>query len=241
MVRRPLMTFPADDQRFRQAALLAVELFDPGDPGPSLPHAGRWMDDERLLAAAQAMLRAAYPLATIVVDPREVSASPVVWQVYRDAATLDEDLLRGARSGDTAAEARLVERYHAIAVVFAWPICGGPATAVGAVTEAMAQLLRPNMPVETEHVADTLLRLARRAAVARRRSPMDAEGDPGSEARIRLSSMLAHLSDTQAAGLALAYGEGMSEAEVAIAIGLDETRTRALIREGLSVLVEAPA
>jgi hypothetical protein len=239
-VGRPLTTFPVDDQRFREAAFLAAELFGPDEPVPSSLFPGRPVDDERLLAAAQAMLRAAYPLATIVIQPQDAARSPVAWQVYRDPATLDDGLLRAARAGDAAAAARLADRYQAIAVVFAWPLCGGPAAAMGAVSDAMAQLLRPDLPVEAEHVADTLLRLARRAAVANRPSPTARRNDPEIEARVRLFSMLARLSATQATGLALAYGEGMSDAEVAIAVGLDETRTRALIRDGLAVLVEVP-
>jgi DNA-directed RNA polymerase specialized sigma24 family protein len=237
------MLFPADDVRFRDAVLLAVELFRPGDGQPRPPMPPRAVDDERLLAAAQAMLRAAYPLATILVDPDDAMPAPATWRVYRDPQTLDDGLLDAARSGDATAAIRLGGRYRAIALLFAWPICGGPAAATAAVTEAMAQLLRPDRNVDAGHVAGTLLRLARRAAVARRSSTAGGEnaGESAGEddGRARLASALGRLSPSQAEGLSLAYGEGMSEAEVAMALGLDETRTRALIRGALAELVDA--
>src|SRR6476619_1688391 len=50
-----LALFPADDSRFRDAALLAVELFTPRDDEHGLSSPPRPRDDERLVAAAQAM------------------------------------------------------------------------------------------------------------------------------------------------------------------------------------------
>lgn len=239
---RSLTLFPADDRRFRDAAILAVELFAPGADGRDSSSPPRPVDDERLLAAAQAMLRAAYPLATIVGDPGpDVAASPVtVWQVFRDPASLDDRLLRAARSGHADAMARLADRYQAIAFLITWTICGETTAAMAAVTDAVGQLVRSDELVDGEDVADRLLRLARRAALARRKLPAADEDDHWFGARIRLSSMLARLPASQATGLSLAYGEGLSEVEVALAVGLDEGLTRMLIRDGLAVLVDGP-
>jgi DNA-directed RNA polymerase specialized sigma24 family protein len=86
------------------------------------------------------------------------------------------------------------------------------------------------VPVAPEQVADTLLRMARQAAVARRPEPTAGERTPDPEALSRLASILARLPAGQATALALAYGEGLSDAEVAIAIGLDESQVRELLR-----------
>ncbi len=139
------------------------------------------------------------------------------------------------------AVARLADRYQAIAFLFACTICGETAATMAAVTEAMEQLLRSDQYIDGEHVADTLLRLARRSALGRRTLSTADEVDQRVGARVRLSAMLACLPASQATGLSLAYGEGLSEAEVALAMGFDEDRTRALIRDGLAMLVEAPA
>ena len=237
---RWLTLFPADDRRFRDAALLAVELFPMGADGQGTSSSPRLLDDERLLAAAQAMLRAAYPLATILGDSDPTASHPRAWQVFRDPASLDGALLRAARSGHPDAVARLADRYQAIAFLFAWTSCGEPAAAMAAVTEAMGQLLRSEELPDGEHLADTFLRLARRLALARRPPLTVGASDQGSGARARLSAMLARLPASQAAALSLAYGEGLSEAEVALAMSSDEDLTRASIREGLAVLVDAP-
>jgi DNA-directed RNA polymerase specialized sigma24 family protein len=50
--------------------------------------------------------------------------------------------------------------------------------------------------------------------------------------------MLGRLPAAQAMAVSLAYGEGLSEAEVALALGMDEPGTRASIREGLALLVD---
>ena len=238
--RRRLTLFPADDRRFRDAALLAVELFAAGADGEGTSTSPRLLDDERLLAAAQAMLRGAYPLATILGDRDPTASHAGAWQVFRDPASLDGALLRAARSGHPDAVARLADRYQAIAFLFAWTSCGEPAAAMAAVTEAMAQLLRSEELPDGEHLADTFLRLARRMALARRPPVAVGESDQGSGARARLSAMLARLPASQAVAVSLAYGEGLSEAEVALATSSDDDLTRASIREGLAVLVDAP-
>jgi DNA-directed RNA polymerase specialized sigma24 family protein len=104
----------------------------------------------------------------------------------------------------------------------------------------MAQLLRSEELPDGEHLADTFLRLTRRTALARRPPVAVGESDQGSGARARLSAMLARLPPSQAVAVSLAYGEGLSEAEVALATSSDEDLTRASIREGLAVLVDAP-
>jgi DNA-directed RNA polymerase specialized sigma24 family protein len=235
-----LALFPADDSRFRDAALLAVELFTPRDDEHGLSSPPRPWDDERLVAAAQAMLRAAYPAAVILADAFPAVAPATAWQVFRDTASLDDRLLCAARSGSVDAVDRLSDRYQAIAFLFAWAICGQPAAARAAVTDAMAQLLGSEQPIDGERVADTYLRLVRRSALARRTLATTDEDDPESGGRGRLSATLGRLSGAHAMAVSLAYGEGLSEAEVAIALGIDEDQTRASIREGLAMLVDGP-
>lgn len=238
--RRPLTLFPADDRRFRDAVHMAVELFPAGTDGQGTSSSPRLLDDERLLAAAQAMLRGAYPLATILGDRDPTASHAGAWQVFRDPASLDGALLRAARSGHPDAVTHLADRYQTIAFLFAWMICGEPVAAMAAVTDALAELVRSEELVEGEHLADTYLRLARRSALARRTSATVGEADEARGARVRLSTMLARLPASQAMAVSLAYGEGLSEAEVALAVSSDEGRTRASIREGLAALVDAP-
>jgi DNA-directed RNA polymerase specialized sigma24 family protein len=235
-----LALFPADDRQFRDAALLAVELFTPYADGHGASPDLRPFDDERLLAAAQAMLRAAYPAAVILADAVPAIAPAAAWQVFRDTASLDGRLLRAARSGSGDALDRLSDRYQAIAFLFAWAVCGQPAAARAAVTDAMAQLLGSEQPVDGERVADTYLRLVRRSALARRTEATTGEDDAGGDGHDRLSAMLGRLPAAQAMAVSLAYGEGLSEAEVALALSIDEARTRASIREGLALLVDGP-
>jgi hypothetical protein len=241
--RRHVTLFPADDRRFRDAALLAVELFGPAVEGGGASSSPHPVEDERLVAAAQALLRAAYPLATILADSTphaDAAAAPATpWRVFRDAASLDESLLRSARAGNPDAVARLADRYQAITFLFAWTISGDPVTAATAVTEAMKQLIGSEEPIGGEHVPDTLLRLARGSALARRTLPPGGD-DERAGARRRLSSLLTRLPASQSLALSLAYGEGLSEAEIALATGVDADRIRVSIAEGLAVLVEAP-
>ncbi len=96
---RWLTLFPADDRRFRDAVLMAVELFPASTDGQVTPSSPRLPDDERSRAAAQTMLRGAYPMATILDDHERMASHAGAWQVFRDPASLDGALLRAARPG----------------------------------------------------------------------------------------------------------------------------------------------
>ena len=234
--------FPADDDRFRDATILAVELFTPGPHGHRT--SPRLVDDERSLAAAQALLRAAYPLAVILVEPGpsvDITARrSTPWMIFRDPGVLDHRLLLAARGGQPEAAAQLADRYQAAAFLFAWVASGETAAAAAGVTEAMAQLLGSEEPVDGEHVGDGFLRLARRSAMARQTPATTGDDEERGRARVHVSAMLARLPAAQATAVSLAYGEGLSESEVALAVGLDRDRTRASIRDGLAMLVDAP-
>jgi hypothetical protein len=88
VLRRPLMLVPSDDEAFRRAAAFAVELYDITEPDPLDPPGRRPINDAALVAAAQAMLRGAYPRATIVALPKAPSGLGATWLVSRDSGRL---------------------------------------------------------------------------------------------------------------------------------------------------------
>ena len=106
---RCLTLFPADDRRFREAVLMAVELFPAITDGQGTSSSPRLPDDERSRVAAQTMLRGAYPMATILDDHERTASHAGAWQVFRDPASLDGALLRAARSGRPDAVTRLAD------------------------------------------------------------------------------------------------------------------------------------
>jgi hypothetical protein len=106
---RWLTLFPADDRRFRDAVLMAVELFPASADGRRTSSSARLAADERSRAAAQTMLRGAYPMATILEDHERMASHAGAWQVFRDPASLHGALRRAARSGRPDAVTRLAD------------------------------------------------------------------------------------------------------------------------------------
>jgi DNA-directed RNA polymerase specialized sigma24 family protein len=235
----PLRLVPDDDPRFRDAVIMAGELFTPGGWGRAATPPGP-VDVTRAMVAAQAMLRAAYPGATIVEGLELPGSMAGSWTIFRDGASLDETLLHAARTGDASAAMRLGDRYHAIAFVFAWMVCGEASRAMAAAADALERLTRSSQPVVGEDVGDTLLRLSREAALERRSSSIEGHHDPPAGARLRLAAMLRRLPAAQAMCVSLAYGQGLSEPAIDLALALETGRSRMTIRAGLTTLVEAP-
>lgn len=179
----------------------------------------------------------------------------------RKDIVLDEYLVLASQSGDGRAFDALVRRWHRKLVAHAWRLTGSKDAAADTVQSAWVEILRalPGLRDETAFPAWAYRIVTRRAArhiagkIADRKIATALAEDPAAEApgpspALGLQGALAKLSPPHRAAVALHYFEGLSVAEIAVALevpaGTIKTRlmhARKLLRTQLKETGNAPS
>lgn len=203
--------FPATDPHFTRSVEQALTSAS-----------GRRVEDAGILAAAQALLRTIYPLATLQRREETSSRDASAWDAFRDGSVLDEELVRRARGGSTRAADQLFDRHQRLVYAVAIICAGRSAGALDAVEIAFRTVI-------LEQTADQPVRIrlaiASRDAAARVAAP----GSSGSVTRDRLPRTV----------LQLAHGHHLSGTEIAAVLKLDVGHVRVLAIEGLKAVLQA--
>ena len=98
---------------------------------------GQPIFDERILAAAEALLRASYPLATVQVrDLQSARSGDTEWDLFRDVAVRDDEMVRRVGHGDQAALGDLYDRYHRMALAISSHLTNSAQLAIETVAAA---------------------------------------------------------------------------------------------------------
>lgn len=166
----------------------------------------------------------------------------------------DEALARDAKQGSSAAFEALVRRNQSLVRGFLRRLTGEPAWADDLAQETFVLAWRKIGSYEGKgafrgwicRIAYTQFLQARRSAKAgaareaetMRLADTVQEDGPGVEARIDLDRLLRVLSPEQRAAMALCYGEGMSHAEAAQALGLPLGTVKSHILRGRAKVIE---
>ena len=146
-----LFLHPSTDPRFRAQVHRSL--------GPS---GGRPVDDPEAIAAVEALLRDSYPLAS--VEARD-GTEAVSWDIFRDGAALDRELVRRVRSGDAPAAGRIYDRHGRTAYAVALRATGRPSAAADAIIESFHAVIQ-----DTSGALDLRVALATRARRASQRT-----------------------------------------------------------------------
>lgn len=166
----------------------------------------------------------------------------------------DEDLAREARKGSTAAFEGLVRRNQALVRGFLRRLSGSAALADDLAQETFFTAWRRIGAYEGKgsfrgwlcRIAYTQFLQQRRSAKASQaredavmaQSETTVEEGAAADARLDLDRIMAALSPEQGAALALCYGEGMSHAEAAHALGLPLGTVKSHVLRGRAKAME---
>ena len=170
------------------------------------------IDEVGVLAAAMAAVRSTYPIAFLQVRAGGPELGKI-WDAFRDADVMDDELVGRARSGDTLAVDQLYERHQRLVYAVAVHAAPDSGDALDAVVAAFRAVI-------AEHSRHPSVRIS--LAVAARDAAHRAAG-AASESRSAL----------QQAVLDLAHRHGLTGAEIALVLRLEMPAVRALAIEGL--------
>jgi hypothetical protein len=202
--REPVIVYPADDAGFADAVAAAVAPLRPP-----------FVEDPRLVAATEALLRVSYPLANIQIRVRPIEAG-TAWDVFRDPAVLDDELVVRTREGDRDALSELYDRHHRLAYTVALAARGRAPAAENAVVTAFRSLI-----ADPSDATPVRVRLA---AMAYRHVTGDLE--QGSEAVV-----LPRLADL---ALQLVLAHRLSSHEIAAILGIERGDVARLVGQAMT-------
>jgi hypothetical protein len=184
------------------------------------PTGGRPIDDLGVMAAVEALLRTSYPLASVQSRTGHTATS---WDVFRDDAVLDAELVLRAQQGAAAAVGQLFDRHGSLMYAVAVQAAGRTDAASSALIVAFQQIT-----AQEPGRGDVRLRLA---AATRYAAPPDTHRP----------QPLDILSRGQRDVIELALFHDVTGTQIAEVMGLDIREVRRLANSGLLAVARAPS